>query len=598
MPKVFRTEGDMVNFDPDKIFKSILKETGMNEEDAKHITELVVRRIISSGIKFLSGPHIREIVCSILSENHFDKERKIYTRIGMPLMDYEDILEKGPEGKTEVLINPEKIHHWAANQLAEEYTLLRILSDEESKAHLYGDIYIHQLKYFDSRPYEQNWDPRIILKYGLPPLKEWNLSNKIGPPLSLNEATVQLANWLGIMQTELCGYQNLDFLNIFLAPYAKGLSIEEIKRDIKYLIHQISYFAIMTSKNTLKASLFCLPKPLKEFLEIPAVGANGTYKGVYGDYITECLNIFTALSEIFIEGDYNRKKFEFPKQIIVYDEDFLDDYESIYIKLFDEIKFSHTPHFVNLYSNWFKNKVNNVVSNSYTNYGILQKISLNLPRYAYMGKTEENFMQILSEKVKLCFDILDKKYKIIKKRLETKHLPMLSRFIEKQPLFELENQKLCIGFVGLNEAVKILIKSELHESSETFNFGKKIVLNIKGLCEEEKTNSGKEYNLIEDSSKKPITRFIRLDLNHFPKETTHYLTQEKHYYTNSAHFSDNSHLKLEEHLLKQGEFQSIIQNGVLDIVSLSKYNLETKDLKNILRFVAKNTKLFCLKFIS
>jgi len=167
LPKVFRTEGDMTKFDPDKIFNSIIKETGMNEGDAKHITELVVRRIISSGIKFLSGPHIREIVCSILSENHFEQERKIYTRIGMPVMDYEAILEKGAEIETEILINPEKIHHIAANQLAEEYTLLRILNDEESKAHLYGDLYIHQLKYFDSRPYQVCWDPRIILKNGV-----------------------------------------------------------------------------------------------------------------------------------------------------------------------------------------------------------------------------------------------------------------------------------------------------------------------------------------------------------------------------------------------------------------------------------------------
>ncbi|MFX1316078.1 MAG: ATP cone domain-containing protein, partial [Promethearchaeota archaeon] len=86
LPKVFRTEGDMVEFDPSKILNSIIKETGIDDEDARHITELVVRRIISSGIKFLSGPHIREIVCSMLSENQFEQERKLYTRIGMPLM--------------------------------------------------------------------------------------------------------------------------------------------------------------------------------------------------------------------------------------------------------------------------------------------------------------------------------------------------------------------------------------------------------------------------------------------------------------------------------------------------------------------------------
>ncbi|MFX1499299.1 MAG: hypothetical protein ACFFBH_17415, partial [Promethearchaeota archaeon] len=62
MPKVFRTEGDVVAFDPTKIELSLVKETGLNQITAGKITELTVRRIISSGIKFLSGPHIREIV--------------------------------------------------------------------------------------------------------------------------------------------------------------------------------------------------------------------------------------------------------------------------------------------------------------------------------------------------------------------------------------------------------------------------------------------------------------------------------------------------------------------------------------------------------
>ena len=77
IPQVFRTEGDVVPFDPVKIEHSLIRETGLDQRSADRITELVVRRIISSGIKFLSGPHIREIVCSILSEQHFEEERKI-----------------------------------------------------------------------------------------------------------------------------------------------------------------------------------------------------------------------------------------------------------------------------------------------------------------------------------------------------------------------------------------------------------------------------------------------------------------------------------------------------------------------------------------
>ena len=118
-PKVFRTEGDLAEFDSSRIIESIIKETGMSEANANKITELVARRIISSGIQFLSGPHIREIVCSILSEQHFENERKLYTRIGIPLMDYEKILERGFDGHPKKIINPEKIHNRAANRISE-----------------------------------------------------------------------------------------------------------------------------------------------------------------------------------------------------------------------------------------------------------------------------------------------------------------------------------------------------------------------------------------------------------------------------------------------------------------------------------------------
>jgi ribonucleoside-triphosphate reductase len=597
LPKVFRTEGDMVKFDPDKIFKSIIKETDMSEEDAKNVTELVVRRIISSGIKFLSGPHIREIVCSILSENHFEQERKIYTRIGMPVMDYEDILEKGPKVKKNILFNPEKIHHWAANQLAEEYTLLRILNDEESKAHLYGDIYIHQLKYFDLRPYEQNWDPRIILKFGLPPLQRWNLTTKSGPPKNLHEAILQLSNWLGYAQTELCGKQNFYFLNLFLAPFARNLSLGEIKRDMKNFIHQINHIAMIVSKNILKASLYCIPAILPNFKELPAIGPEGKILGVYDDYEEECLNIFTVISETLLEGDYNKNKYLYPEQKVFYNENWLEHYESYYLKLFEGIRLKHYPHFINQQSDWLKIRLNKITNNTSMNHGILQKISLNLPRYAYMGRSEDKFMDVLTEKLKLCFEILNKKYRIIKKRLESNHLPFLSGFIDGDPLFELDRQDLCISFIGLNEAVKILTKSDLDDSSETYNFGKSILIYIKELCKEASNNSDKKFNIIEDTNSKAINRFIRLDLNHFPEEAKSYLKQEKHIYTNSSHFSDKSKLKLNEHLLKQGEFQAIIQNGVLDIISISKYNLDTKNLKENLKFVSKDTRLSFLKFI-
>jgi len=597
LPKVFRTEGDMAEFDPSKIFNSIIKETQMNEEDAKHITELVVRRIISSGIKFLSGPHIREIVCSMLSENHFEQERKLYTRIGMPLMDCEQILEKGRKPFIEEVINPEKIHHWAADQLAEEYTLLRILDDDEAKAHLYGDIHIHKLKYFDLRPLSQIWDPRIILKNGIPPIINKIRCCKSGPADNFTIAIQNLSKWLILIQSEFCGNQGFPAITTYLAPYIKGLSNEDLINGIRELVYEFNQLPTIIGRNISKTFISASPFILEDLSEFPAIGPYGKVKGVYGDYNDECLKLFNTLTKVFIKGDFLDKSFNFLKHQIFFTEKSLDDFDLAYTKVWDEIKKMNTPYLLNLCSNWFKTKLKNQINllNS-SNIGVLQSICLNLPRFAYIAKEEDKYMEILEEKIKFCSVILLKKHDIIRKRMNTNHLPFCSGFINKHQLFSLENQNLSISFVGLNEAVKILTDYELHEHSEAYNLGDKILKKMNQTCEELSSKEGKNYSLIENSSKKALNRFVRLDSKHFPEFAIPYSKGKRKYYTNSAHFRENIEFDLYEKVIKQGEFHPLIQNEILEKISLNELDKNNINLKDFVNKICNTSKIACLNF--
>jgi len=584
LPKVFRTEGDMVEFDPSKILNSIIAETGVSEEKAKEITELVVRRIISSGMQFLSGPHIREIVCSILSENHYEKERKLYTRIGMPLMDYEEILEHGLKKENGQMLNPEKIHHWAANQLAEEYTLLRILNDEESKAHLYGDIYIHQLKYFDLRPYNQIWDPRLILKNGLPPITNSINYYKSGPPKDLQEAIFQLANWFGIIQGEFCGSQVYDFLTIFLSPFAKNLDDNALKSAIRTYIHQINHISMILGKGYLKSSIYCSPVIIEPLRNLPAIGPEGKVMGIYGDYEDECLNIFNAFTEAFSLGDYSGKHNKWPLHAIYFKKEWLDSFREQYINIFKSISSNYYPILVNTSTEVYNLKLGLIKANEYFNHGILQKLSINLPRIAYLAKNENTFNELLYEKLNVCFNILDKKSEIIKKRLKTKHLPFCSSLVNNHPLYNFDLQELCIGFVGLNEAVKIISNSEMHESIDALNLGKNIVLEMKNLCLQQSHKTGYVYSLIEDSSNTATLRFKKLDLKHFPKiSNIEGLNQT--IYCNSTHFREDSGLTIQELLKKQSEFHILIKKGALERFNVNNRKIQIDSPEKILEIL-------------
>ncbi|MHA1687768.1 MAG: anaerobic ribonucleoside-triphosphate reductase, partial [Promethearchaeota archaeon] len=320
LPKVYRSEGDMVDFDPSKIFESIVRETGMNEKNANRITELATRRIISSGIKFLSGPHIREIVCSILSEQHFEKERKYYTRIGMPLMDYEEILEHPPK-KLEAF--PESVHQIAANQLSVEYTYLRILSEEESKAHLYGDIYIHGLENFDLKPTSQYWDPRLILRNGLPPLKNYRNGCKYAPASTIEEAILHLTKWLAMTSHEFNGIQGYLFLNNFLAPYIKRLDDGHVKKAMKLLKNELNQLNLTAGRRLPFTFISTYPGIVSSLEKLPAIGPKGEEKGILGDFSEESLKLYNIVVDLFKMGCIEKRPLITPRHFIYFDDNII-----------------------------------------------------------------------------------------------------------------------------------------------------------------------------------------------------------------------------------------------------------------------------------
>ncbi|MHA1931526.1 MAG: anaerobic ribonucleoside-triphosphate reductase, partial [Promethearchaeota archaeon] len=464
LPKVFRTEGDLADFNSSRIFESIIKETGLRENKAKMITELVVRRIIGSGIRFLSGPHIREIVCSILSEERFEDERKLYTRIGMPLMDYEEILEKGFKEHPKMPINPEKIHNWASNRISEEYSHLRILTNEESKAHLYGDIHIHKLRFFDLRPLTQIWDPRIILENGLPPLKNYISCCKLKPAKNLREACDHLNKWMILTQNEIGGSQGYNNIIPYLAPYVKKSNQKDLDLIVKNFLYEMNYFSLITGRTISPTTIMTHPSIVKPLLKIPAVGPYGKIEGYYEDFYDECLKLFNSFTYNFKEGDDNKNPFTSPKHEVCINETLLEDCRDAYRRVWDETFTMKTPILINSKNHASDDKYSKTISSSsYENQGMLQEICMNLPRFAYLSKDEETFIEILKAKMNLSSKILLKKKEIIRRRLNSNHLPLLNGVIKDKNIFKLENQRLTISFIGLNETIKFLTDYELHE---------------------------------------------------------------------------------------------------------------------------------------
>ncbi|MHA2051474.1 MAG: anaerobic ribonucleoside-triphosphate reductase [Promethearchaeota archaeon] len=569
----------------------------MSEKNAVKITELVVRRIVSSGIKFLSGPHIREIVCSILSEEHFENERKLYTRIGIPLMDYEEILKTGFKKNADDFINPEKIRHWAANRISEEYAHLRILSNEESKAHLYGDIHIHKLRYFDLRPLTQIWDPRIILENGIPPFSNSTTCCKIGPARDLRDALSHLSKWLVMAQNEFSGTQGFIFPLAFLAPYAKGLDEKELRMIIRNIINEFNQYTSLTSRKTLPISFLNSPAPPKDLLKVPFVGTNELHDGLYGDYKVESLKLFDALIHIFKKGDNFNNPYKSPKHEILVSKTLLDEFNQSFSNVWEEIYKKQTPILINSPIKSLKSiSIQAPPSDTYSNFGILQEVCLNLPRLAYTTKDEDVFVEKIKSKIELCSQILLKKYTTIEKRLKSNHLPLCSGIIGEKNVFNLEDQYLSISFVGMNEALKFLTDQDFHENISVFNVGKNVLIEINEILKEISARDEVLYILSENLSTKAPYRFAELDLKHFPKLAKPQVIQDTNYYTNSAHFTKDTGINLLKKVKLQEELHALFQHGAIEYFGIDELEENDLNVEEFIKTVFTNSKLVSLKF--
>jgi ribonucleoside-triphosphate reductase len=521
-------------------------------------------------------------VFSILSEQHFEEERKLYTRIGMPLMDYEEILEKGIANHQTPIVNPEKIHHRAANRISEEYALLRILNSTESHAHLFGDIHIHKLRFFDLRPMSQIWDARVILEQGLPPLNNYIPCCNLKPAKNLREASHQLVKWLILTQNEFCGAQGLKFLTTFLAPYAKGIDKYELVEIMRNFVYEINHLSIVSSRSITPCSLYVHPTIPESFLKTPAIGLNGKIKGYYEDYIEECTNLFNALTEVFIEGDDNKHPFKTPKHEVILNNEWIDGYNEIHSKVWDEISIMKTPILINSNINFLSKKNEELASsNKYIYGGVLQEICINLPRFSYTSQDEDKFLEIMDSSMNLASQILLKKYETIQRRLNSNFLPLCNSRINSETIYNLKDQLLSISFVGLNEAVKKLTDFELHEHLDAFNLGKKILAEMNRLCIEISQEKNIVHVLSENVSRKAPYRFAKSDLKHFPKKAIPHSNGELSYYTNSAHFRENAEIDLYERIKKQEAYHYYIQNGAIEYLNfedLKRMELDTEDL--------------------
>lgn len=150
-------------WDKEKIVSSLIKEADAAPDLAREIADSVEKRLVDANLEAVTTSIIREFVDLELLQRGLNIMHERHSHIGMPMYDVEQIIGMANKENSNTTHNPESINLTLAESMLKEFALRRVFSEEVSRAHLVGDIHLHDLG-FIVRPYTYMGDSVVITK--------------------------------------------------------------------------------------------------------------------------------------------------------------------------------------------------------------------------------------------------------------------------------------------------------------------------------------------------------------------------------------------------------------------------------------------------
>ncbi len=548
MPPVRTSDGHILEWDRERIVAQILKETTLVEtfygyhgatiEEARDISRRVEQRIKGLGLTSLSGPLIREIMNITLLEQGMVQYRNVSTRVGTPVFDAHQIdVGKGFEEKDNANLqeNAETSHKKKADKISKEQYLLQMPPDLADR-HLFGDIHIHDLEYFGTRPFCQDWDLRYFFYYGLMPDGNGTKASVAGPAKRPEVAILHAVKALGSAQTNFAGGQGYYNFLTFIAPYFEGMPYEEIRQHMQMFVYEMTQMMVARGGQLVFSSVQLSPGVPTLWKDKPCVYKGKIWDGkdsprrTYREFEREVRLLFKALMDVMLEGDYWGKPFSFPKPEISIEPEFLEEdkifneehpelpsYQELYLLTFELASKFGTPYYDNQIPDYrgagkgiscyqccayqfsavaeedsdFDRKLF-FEEGKHFSMGSWQVVSLNFPRTAYRAKGD---LKILIAELKSLMDVAIEVFKIKRRWMDLIRAKGRMPFAMQRPkdpvtgergaiAVDLEGLVYTIGVVGVNEMVQYFTGSQIHESEDAFRLAVRVMTELEQYSRE------------------------------------------------------------------------------------------------------------------
>jgi ribonucleoside-triphosphate reductase len=466
-----------------------------------------------------------------------------------------------------------------AGKVIANYWLDKIYSKEEGWAHRNGDYHIHDLDCLTA--YCAGWSLRALLNDGFNGVRGRVESR---PPQHFREALGQMANFLGILQSEWAGAQAFSSFDTYLAPYAfkDNLSFKEIKKAIRSFVYNLnvparwgqSPFTNVTIDWTVPTDLadqtptsddihlFKNLENKKLLEEAKRRGVNALEDMTYKNFQNEMDLVNQAFYEVMTEGDRTGQPFTFPIPTVNITEDFNWHGKNTDL-LFENTAKMGSSYFQNFIGSQYMRdesgklvedpnayKPENVRSmccrlqldlrellkrggglfGSAEMTGSIGVVTLNLARIGFTCKGEK---ELIFRQVERLMDLakstLEKKRVFVQDMYDRGLYPYTQRYL---PGFA--NHFSTIGINGVNEMIRNFTDDK-HDIADEFGmkFADELIDFMRTKMVEYQEETGNLYNLEATPAEGTTYRFAKEDKKRYP-EILQAGFDDNIYYTNSS----------------------------------------------------------------
>ncbi|NYZ80057.1 hypothetical protein H0N95_02285 [Candidatus Micrarchaeota archaeon] len=485
--EVRTSKSTLETFDRERIADSLVKETRVPKAVADEIAYSVENEIRRSQLKNISAALIREMVNSALLERKLVSAQSNYTRVGLPVYDIKNIIER------KKVSSPFLLNEMFGNVVLKEFTLHKLLPKKISDAYLNSDIHIHALEHFGTSPYSLQNDLRMFLKEGFKIPKVITT----GPAKKADVAAYHAVRLMVTSKRFIARGVSFDFFNVFMAPYVRRKDKNEIVQACQAFLYEINNNATFDNTFTVNMNT-TIPKFLKNE---EAVGPGGKTVGKYGDFEKESESFMKIFLETMQKGDYLKNAFNLPNVCIKHDG-----------KLEERMLNVPRPcYFINQTDKNQSLLYNNVITgrdDTTLRSGVMQAASINVPKIAKLNKDEKAFYDSLNEKLDLTRDLMLEKRELMKERLyKNEMLSFLAQFHNGEEYIKLNEFKYLVLLSGLPQACRIYLNKTSYDS-ECVNLTERIVRFTQRKFREYKKDDDLQFSIGEHADIGAMTRFI------------------------------------------------------------------------------------------